>query len=187
MRLFPIALFCVAVPFAFSACQEQEIDTQRQDAPSSLARVLGPALTDECPAGGVELEYGIDTNQDGTLDDLEGNGSYSICHGEAGQDGKPCISMPNDDGSDDAMPALDVVPDKSSEGPGERISREELLSLVAQKLSEQEYRIVYLKYWEELPMREIGQLTGLSESRVCKIHSRLIGRLRERFRVDQPL
>ncbi|MDE0904082.1 MAG: sigma-70 family RNA polymerase sigma factor [Planctomycetota bacterium] len=99
----------------------------------------------------------------------------------------PTGSMPNDDGSDDAMPALDVVPDKSSEAPGERISREELLSLVAQKLSEQEYRIVYLKYWEELPMREIGQLTGLSESRVCKIHSRLIERLRERFRVDQPL
>ena len=84
------------------------------------------------------------------------------------------------------MPALDVVPDKSSEAPGERISREELLSLVAQKLSEQEYRIVYLKYWEELPMREIGQLTGLSESRVCKVHARLLERLRDRFRVDAP-
>ena len=36
-----------------------------------------------------------------------------------------------------------------------------------------------------MPMREIGQLTGLSESRVCKIHARLIDRLRNRFRVDQ--
>lgn len=99
----------------------------------------------------------------------------------------PTGSMPNDDGSDDAMPALEVVADKQSEAPGEKITREELLALVAQKLNEQEYRIVYLKYWEELPMREIGQLTGLSESRVCKIHSRLIERLRERFRVDQPL
>jgi RNA polymerase sigma factor for flagellar operon FliA len=53
-------------------------------------------------------------------------------------------------------------------------------------LSEQEYRIVYLKYWEELPMREIGQLTGLSESRVCKVHARLLERLRDRFRVDAP-
>ena len=35
-------------------------------------------------------------------------------------------------------------------------------------------------------MREIGQLTGLSESRVCKIHTRLIDRLKERFRVDLP-
>ncbi|MEO2145384.1 MAG: sigma-70 family RNA polymerase sigma factor [bacterium] len=98
----------------------------------------------------------------------------------------PTGSMPNDDGSEDAVPTLEVVADSSNEAPGERISREELLSLVAQKLNKQEYRIVYLKYWEELPMREIGQLTGLSESRVCKIHSRLIERLRERFRVDQP-
>ena len=29
---------------------------------SSLARVLGPALLDDCPSGGVELEYGIDSN-----------------------------------------------------------------------------------------------------------------------------
>lgn len=98
----------------------------------------------------------------------------------------PTGSMPNDDGSEDAVPTLEVVADSSNEAPGERISREELLALVAQKLNEQEYRIVYLKYWEELPMREIGTLTGLSESRVCKIHSRLIERLRERFRVDQP-
>jgi hypothetical protein len=31
-------------------------------------------------------------------------------------------------------------------------------------------------------MREIGQLEGLSESRVCKIHAKLIERLRERLR-----
>ncbi|MEZ6019869.1 MAG: sigma-70 family RNA polymerase sigma factor [Planctomycetota bacterium] len=65
--------------------------------------------------------------------------------------------------------------------PGDRLSREDLLTLVAQKLSDQEYRIVYLKYWEDLTMREIGELTGLSESRVCKIHTRLMGRLRDRF------
>jgi RNA polymerase sigma factor for flagellar operon FliA len=52
---------------------------------------------------------------------------------------------------------------------------------VQQKLSEQEYRIVYLKYWEELAMREIGEIEHLSESRVCKIHARLIERLRERL------
>ena len=85
----------------------------------------------------------------------------------------------------EAAPVLDVVPDKSVEAPGDRLTREELLRLVAQRLSEQEYRIVYLKYWEELPMREIGQLTGLSESRVCKIHARLIDRLKDRFRVHE--
>ena len=52
-------------------------------------------------------------------------------------------------------------------------------------MTEQEYRIVYLKYWEELSMREIGELAHLSESRVCKIHSRLMERLKDRFRVPQ--
>jgi RNA polymerase sigma factor for flagellar operon FliA len=78
--------------------------------------------------------------------------------------------------------SLDVVPDTQSEAPGEKLTRDDLLRLVAQRLSEQEYRIVYLRYWEELSMREIGQLESLSESRVCKIHSRLIERLKDRFR-----
>lgn len=100
-----------------------------------------------------------------------------------GLPGTPMGSMSGDEGDEDGGPALDVVPDLSTEAPGDRLSREELLTLVSQKLTEQESRIVYLKYWEELPMREIGDLTGLSESRVCKIHTRLIERLQDRFRV----
>ena len=79
---------------------------------------------------------------------------------------------------------LEIVPDTQSEAPGDRLTRDELLRLVTQRLTQQEHRIVYLKYWEELPMREIGQLAGLSESRVCKIHARLLERLKDRFRVD---
>jgi hypothetical protein len=66
-------------------------------ASSSLARVLGPALADDCPYGGVELEYGIDTNNDGSLDDIEVNGSYSICHGEPGKPGETCKSVDTGD------------------------------------------------------------------------------------------
>jgi RNA polymerase sigma factor for flagellar operon FliA len=107
---------------------------------------------------------------------------YSQLFGQ-GLPGAPTGSMPAWDGGRDEAHSLDVVPDPSEEGPGDKLTRDELLHLVAQKLSEQEYRIVYLKYWEELPMREIGQLEGLSESRVCKIHARLLGRLKDRFRV----
>lgn len=89
-----------------------------------------------------------------------------------------------DDRKDESTPGLEGVPDPHMEAPGERFSRDELLRVVAHKLTDQEYRIVYLKYWEELPMREIGELTGLSESRVCKIHARLIERLQSRFRVN---
>lgn len=107
-----------------------------------------------------------------------------------GLPGTPAGSMPGgggDSGDDDGpSSALDVVADRAEEAPGDRLTRDELVHLVGQKLTEQERRIVYLKYWEELPMREIGDLTGLSESRVCKIHTRLIERMQDRFRVHQP-
>ena len=97
--------------------------------------------------------------------------------------GTPSGAMPGSDADTEYASALEVVPDTRNDAPGERLSREEQLRLVAQKLSRLEYRIVYLKYWQELPMREIGELTGLSESRVCKIHTRLLERLKDRFRV----
>ena len=100
-----------------------------------------------------------------------------------GLPGAPAGSRASAEGDPEAASALERLPDPREDSPEERITREELLGLVAQKLTEQEYRIVYLKYWEELPMREIGELTGLSESRVCKIHTRLIERLQERLRV----
>ena len=96
-------------------------------------------------------------------------------------------SMPADDGGEDGGGAspLDIVQDHGVDAPGERLSRDELMKLVSQRMSDQERRIIYLKYWEELPMREIGDLTGLSESRVCKIHTRLIERLQDRFRAHE--
>ena len=110
-------------------------------------------------------------------------GEYQQIFGR-GIPGAPAGSMPSGDGADDEAHSLDVVADTHEDAPGDKLSRDELLQLVAQKLTPQEYRIVYLKYWEELPMREIGQLEGLSESRVCKIHARLLERLRDRFRVN---
>lgn len=87
------------------------------------------------------------------------------------------------EGDSEGGPLLDIVPDTHSEGPGDKLSRDEILRLVAQRLTGQEYRLVYLKYWEELSMREIGELMRISESRVCKIHMRLLERLKDRFRV----
>jgi len=98
--------------------------------------------------------------------------------------GAPGGSMPLVENGDGPMSRLDGVVDTRNDQPGELLTRSELLRLVAQRMSELEYRIVYLKYWEELSMREIGQLTRLSESRVCKIHARLLERLKDRFRAQ---
>ncbi|MFN0006958.1 MAG: sigma-70 family RNA polymerase sigma factor [Planctomycetota bacterium] len=98
--------------------------------------------------------------------------------------GLPVGSMTSSEAGEDAVPGLEVLEDTHSDAPGEKLTREEILRLVTQRLSVQEYRIVYLKYWEELSMREIGELMRLSESRVCKVHARLLDRLKDRFRVD---
>jgi RNA polymerase sigma factor for flagellar operon FliA len=81
----------------------------------------------------------------------------------------------------DEPTTLDVVADPRGSPPGENLTRSELLGLMSQKMTELECRIVYLRYWEELSMREIGDLTQLSESRVYKIHTRLLERLKVRF------
>jgi RNA polymerase sigma factor FliA len=99
--------------------------------------------------------------------------------------GAPGGSMPFRADEDAPLTGLEVVPDPHGVPPAEKLTRDELLRLVAQKLTEQEYRIVYLRYWEELSMREIGELMDLSESRVWKIHLRLIERLKDRFRVNR--
>lgn len=107
---------------------------------------------------------------------------YQLIFG-VGLPGVPAGGMPLDDASDDSPLSLDVVPDTNSDAPGDRITRSELFSLITQRLTEQEYRILYLRYWEGMAMREIGELMKISESRVCKIHARLIDRLKDRFRV----
>jgi RNA polymerase sigma factor for flagellar operon FliA len=92
--------------------------------------------------------------------------------------------MPAVPNGEECASRLEGVVDTRSDQPGEELTRSELLRLLAQRMSEQEYRIVYLKYWEDLSMREIGELAGISESRVCKIHARLIERLKDRFRAQ---
>ena len=101
-----------------------------------------------------------------------------------GLPGTPTGSMGGGHSEEDAMLMLEVVPDPSVVDPGERLTHEELVSLVTQRLSDQEYRILYLRYWEGLAIREIAGLTKLSESRVRKIHARLIERLQERMQVN---
>jgi len=108
---------------------------------------------------------------------------YRQDYGPALVDG-PVHPTWGDDGNATGGPALEGVPDQGREAPEERLTRDDLLRLVAQKLSVLEYRLVYLKYWEEMPLREIGTVLGLSESRVCKIHMALLDRLRDKLGPD---
>jgi len=59
----------------------------------------------------------------------------------------------------------------------ERETRRQLWQAVAQ-LGERDRLVVRLYYLERRTLAEIGQMLGVTESRICQLHSRLVGRLR---------
>ena len=42
--------------------------------------------------------------------------------------------------------------------------------------------MISLYYYEDLNMKEIGSVLGITESRVCQIHTKSVARLRARIR-----
>lgn len=62
--------------------------------------------------------------------------------------------------------------------------RSEMKHLLAQaigELAEKEQRVLALYYYEELTMKEVGEVLGIGESRVSQIHSLAMVRLRARL------
>ena len=55
------------------------------------------------------------------------------------------------------------------------------LSVAVEQLGERDRTVVRLYYLENRTLAEIGSLLGVTESRVCQLHSRLVGRLRGRL------
>ncbi len=63
----------------------------------------------------------------------------------------------------------------------ERSVRESLVAGIEQ-LPEREKLVMAMYYEQELNLREIGEVLGVSESRVCQIHTQAIARLRVRMK-----
>jgi RNA polymerase sigma factor for flagellar operon FliA len=55
------------------------------------------------------------------------------------------------------------------------------------RLSQRERELAVLLYVKNLTLREIGEVLGVSESRVCRLHGRLKQRLREALSADEAL
>lgn len=72
----------------------------------------------------------------------------------------------------------DIVPDRKSEDPTERIYKTDLIRSFTRGLSKTERMIVILYYYEEMTMKEIGLTLGLSESRVSQMHTAVVDRIK---------
>ncbi|MHC4952932.1 MAG: FliA/WhiG family RNA polymerase sigma factor [Planctomycetota bacterium] len=105
------------------------------------------------------------------------------------KDSKPVsmLSLSDDssgDGSDDAgggSRMVDLVKDDRGENPLSHVHKRDLRTLATKTLNKKEQIVVTLYYFEQLSMKEIAKVLGLTESRVCQIHSKVIQKLRSNF------
>jgi RNA polymerase sigma factor for flagellar operon FliA len=87
-------------------------------------------------------------------------------------------------GEGDQVSLLDMLEDPGSVKPAEALDETEVREALAEaiaRLPEREKLVVTLYYYEELTLREIGEVLGVTESRVSQLHTKAILRLRSRL------
>lgn len=87
---------------------------------------------------------------------------------------------PQDEREDDShvLRRLDILMDKDSEVPFERMVAHDLARALEGVLVGPERTVIALYYHESLTMKEIGRVMGISESRVCQIHTKTLKKLK---------
>jgi RNA polymerase sigma factor for flagellar operon FliA len=79
----------------------------------------------------------------------------------------------------------DIFEDVKAENPFTSLKSRELRQGVSDciaSLPEKERLVISLYYYEDLNMKEIGSVLGITESRVCQIHTKAVARLRSKLR-----
>jgi RNA polymerase sigma factor for flagellar operon FliA len=95
------------------------------------------------------------------------------------------------DGEDGQVERIDTIlsdaPELDPERATERTQAKEKFRRAFARLTERERELAVLLYVKNLTLREIGDVIGVSESRVCRLHARLKQRLRDALASDVAL
>jgi len=86
---------------------------------------------------------------------------------------------------DSSMEKVDVLEDKKSIDPIGELHRFDMMQYITRSLTHKERFIIEQYYQVGHTMREIGEMLALTESRVCQIHSNIMGRLKSLFGTKQ--
>jgi RNA polymerase sigma factor for flagellar operon FliA len=87
----------------------------------------------------------------------------------------------------DATTLGDTIPDRG-DGPGALLERSELRGQLAEaieRMPEREKVVLTLYYFENLTLSQIGEVLGVTESRVSQIHTKAVLQLRSRLQAAQ--
>lgn len=95
------------------------------------------------------------------------------------------LSLTGDNDDEDGPAEVIDVADAADAEPAARFEdrgRQTALAQAIRALPEREQMLMALYYDEELNLKEIGEVLGVSESRVCQLHGQALVRLRSRLR-----
>jgi RNA polymerase sigma factor for flagellar operon FliA len=87
----------------------------------------------------------------------------------------------------DQVSLLDTLPDREAPDPQQLVDQSELRDRIADAiglLPEREKLVVALYYYENLTLREIGEVLAVTESRVSQLHTKAVLRLRSKLEVE---
>jgi RNA polymerase sigma factor FliA len=141
-----------------------------EKANSKLEHQLQRAPTDEEMA--AELDMEVETFQDALLQISNST--------VAALDELWTVS----DSSGDQVSLLDTIQDPEAPDPAQVMDATDMKDRVADaiaRLPEREKLVVALYYYENLTLREIGEVLGVTESRVSQLHTKAVLRLRGRL------
>jgi RNA polymerase sigma factor for flagellar operon FliA len=81
----------------------------------------------------------------------------------------------------DCVLQMEMAADQRNRHPLTQLQRQELRQAAERGLNEKEKTVLIMYYYDQLTMKEIGEVLGISESRVCQIHGQLLKFLRRKF------
>jgi RNA polymerase sigma factor for flagellar operon FliA len=88
------------------------------------------------------------------------------------------------DSTGDTVSLLDTLPDRGAPDPQQAVDQSELRDRIADAIAalpEREKLVIALYYYENLTLREIGEVLGVTESRVSQLHTKAVLRLRSKL------
>lgn len=91
-----------------------------------------------------------------------------------------CSLFSLDDALDESLPTRQVISDDRSD-PDRLCSEEQFRGEIVaaiERLPEKEQMVLSLYYEREMNLKEIGEVLGVTESRVCQIHGQALARVR---------
>ena len=84
----------------------------------------------------------------------------------------------------DPIALIDTIEDTSGPDPESSLEQTEMKEALGEaiaRLPEREKLVVTLYYYEELTLREIGEVLGVTESRISQLHTKAVLRLKARL------